>query len=38
MATRFTMEVALPLEYFLNDGAPHPKIVGMPIMFRKMTF
>ena len=27
-----------PLKGFLNDGAPLPKVVGRPVLFRKMTF
>ena len=26
-----------PLKRFLNDGVPKPKVVGMSILFRKMT-
>ena len=27
-----------PLKYFLNDGVTLPKIVGMSVLSRKMTF
>ena len=28
----------IPLKCFLDDGVINPKIVGMPILFRKLTF
>ena len=30
--------ITFPLKRFMNDGALQPKIVAMPILFRKMTF
>ena len=34
-----TIEVAYFRNFFfLNYGVPQPKVVGMPIMFRKITF
>ena len=27
-----------PVEWFLNDAAPHPKIGGMAILFKKTLF
>ena len=38
-STRPTIEVArFRQKCFLNDGVPYPKIVGILILFRKMTF
>ena len=31
-------ECIFPLKYALNEGAPQPEIVGMPILFGKMSF
>ena len=36
--TRYDKRSTFPLNCFLNDEGPQPKLVGMPIFFRKMAF
>ena len=32
-----TRIITLPVNWFLNEGAPEPKLASMPIVFRKTT-